>query len=228
MLVLELLHHAYGQNVIYCKKQKRINQFGFDHIFVAVFCVVVIGLFGAGYVVLKGHSAKGTSHAAAGYGNQFCTTNYLGHTNLMCLNAWGGGPWVNVYTHLGTINNDFTLGKSNSYWSLSLTGGTNIRWIDQCIGDAYDNAGSEETSLDPCPHAAYPGHPAYNGGWGTNFIPIPCTGGYEFKNVHWTDDDRVGNPNLDNRWLAPNGWGNNANFVLNSPKAYCFKKYGAA
>ncbi len=187
--------------------RKRLNQGGFDHIFVAVVFIVVIGIIGAGYIVVNGHSAKGTSHAAAGYGNQLCTTY---HNTLTCLNAWNGGPWVDVYSHLGTGNNDFSIGAANGYWHIADTGNGNISWIGKCIGSAYNDPNGDEASLDPCPYSGY------SGGWGTNFIRYNCSGGYEFKDVH------------SGKYLFPNGWANGANFDLYGSSAFCFRLYSPA
>src|ERR1700749_3940131 len=95
------------------KNSKRLNQRGFDHIFMAVAFVVIIGVAGAGYLVIHGHRTSGVSYAA-GSGNQWCITD----SPYMCLNAWGGGPRVNVWNYGGTGNNDFTavtLSNGNTY-----------------------------------------------------------------------------------------------------------------
>jgi hypothetical protein len=153
------------------------------------------------------------SHLTVGpSGDQECFIN----GGYACLNAWNGGPWVNVYTGgPNTPNNDFTVISSQSngiYVEIEDTGANT--WSGQCIGDAYNESGQADTSLDPCGFSG----PA---GWGTNFTytygPPNCPSGeIAFKNNHWGG------------WLGPpNNWVNGSHFYLNNPAIYCFHSYNA-
>ncbi|HSW80600.1 MAG TPA: hypothetical protein VLG47_07525 [Candidatus Saccharimonadales bacterium] len=144
----------------------------------------------------------GSSTAFAASGNQYCTTG-----TVACLNAWNGGPFVNVYTAHGTSNNDFTLGYINSTQSyyLKYTGGG--AWNGRCIGDAYNDPTINYTSLDTCPTETN------SGGWGTNFtISTNCANdGFAFHNNHW------------NKWLKPGGSHNGDPFYFTSTTPVCFQ-----
>jgi hypothetical protein len=148
-----------------------------------------------------------TSNVEAG-SQQFCY--YKG--GYACLNAWGGGPWVNAYT------GGFETRDNNEYFNvivnyatgdseLEFTGGGT--WDGKCIGDAYDNSGYADTSLDSC------GNNGEGAGWGTNFIvgTSGCAAGSEwFYNTNW--DGYLG---------PPNGWTNGSHFYLNNKGYACFK-----
>lgn len=195
------------------KNRIRLNQHGFDHIFMAVAFVVIIGVIGAGYLVIHGHHTSGTSHAAAGWGNQYCITD----SPYMCLNAWGGGPRINVWNYGGTGNNDFyvgTLSNGNNY--IMVTG--NNKSYGYCIGDYGNSSSNASAAIDDCPTNSS------SGGWGTNFRMGTCsTGngkvGYTFYNIHW------------NGYLKPGGAAAGKYFYLNGPggsQIYCFTKFPAA
>jgi len=159
---------------------KKLNQFGFDHIFMAIAFVVILGIVGSGYVVIKGHSAKGVSHAAAGYGHTFCGGNGAG-----CLNAWNGGPWVNSYGNAHVGNDDFySVSLSNGASTYIMDSGVNV-WGGKCIGDAYNQSGNPLASLDSCPGSSQ------GAGWGTIFKVVRgqyCTGNtVGFLNRRWND-----------------------------------------
>ena len=134
-----------------------------------------------------------------------------------CPNAWSGGPWVDVYTggtETGDNHQDFFLadvdnsnGNATGYYHLIFDGsGT---WADQCIGDAYNNSGYADTSLDGCGNATGGG-----AGWGTNMETgtSGCpTGEAWFYDVHWKG------------YLAPaNGAVNGSHFYLNDQSKVCF------
>jgi hypothetical protein len=177
---------------------RRLHRIGMliSAILLCVGSVLVIGVPGA---------------SAAVSGNEFCFEN----NGYACLNAWGGGPWVDVYTAgpTGTANNYFTAiyHQNTGDWQIVDTdGGT---WKNDCIGDAYNESGQAETSLDSC------GTNGVGGGWGTNFEEDPgaCSnGGVAFLNVHW------------NGYLGPpNKWVNGSNFYLNKSvdAPICFVVY---
>lgn len=167
--------------------------------------------------------ATGTPEASAGIraasapsGNQFC---YYNNGNV-CLNAWGGGPFVNLSTNNNTQNNDFTIiFEADGYVELKDTG--NNAWSGKCIGDAYNKSGDAEASLDPC------GGGGASAGWGTQFIldqlcvaSIAGGGlvlGVGFESSHWT-----------NGYLGPAGSANGSHFYLNKPSEYCYAQGSAA
>ena len=121
---------------------------------------------------------------ATGTGNQW-------HYGNGYLNAWSGGPWVKVYIAGGTSNNDFTLISNAGGWQLEFTGNGSS---GGCIGDAFNDPGNAETSLDAC-GGSFGG----SAGWGTLFdVSQPCgRGSYAFQNRHWTSQTKV------NEWLGP-------------------------
>jgi hypothetical protein len=129
-----------------------------------------------------------------------------------CLNAWGGGPWVDAFTggpETGDTHQDFTVidenGDQNTAEIMYTGSGS---WSGECIGDAYNNSGYADTSLDPC------GLPGQNAGWGTQMTwgTSGCPSGEAwFHDNHW------------NGYLAPaNTGGNGRNFYLNDQSKVCF------
>jgi hypothetical protein len=153
-------------------------------------------------------TATGIPEASAVSGSEFCYNN----GGYACLNSWGGGPWVKVYTGGpdGTQNNYFTAeqlnGSDPASWVIKDTAGN--AWNGKCIGDAYNKPGRADTSLDPC-----------GTGWGTNFQAFGCIfngyTGFAFKNNHWGG------------WLGPpDKYVNGSPFYLNKPVGapICFKK----
>lgn len=128
-----------------------------------------------------------------------------------CLNAWNGGPWVNTY------DSPYT---NNSYFTNVAAGSGNVELEDEglnsydgtCIGDAYNDSGLADSTLDECPTSG-------DAGWGTNFHEYSCyvngNPGYEFHNNHW------------NGWLKPQGSSNGQEFYLNSASPYCYAYYPA-
>jgi hypothetical protein len=127
-----------------------------------------------------------------------------------CLNAWGGGPYVNVYTGSRSVANDqFTVVSTGRYVGLQFLGGGGFN-LD-CIGDLNDSSTDARAGLySDCAEA---------GGvaWGANFTESTASCGANeiaFKNVHWGG------------WLGPAGLANGDAFYLNKPTAYCFYVYG--
>jgi hypothetical protein len=137
---------------------------------------------------------------------QFCGPNF----GSDCLNAWGGGPWVNVSTsgdETGDTNQHFMVIDENgdpNTAEIMFTGSG--FWNGHCIGDAYNNSGYADTSLDAC---ARPGQSA---GWGTQMTwgTSGCPSGTVwFHDNHW------------NGYLAGSG-ANGSHFYLNVQTKTCF------
>ena len=148
--------------------------------------------------------------AAVGLGvisTQYCGPNF-GHD---CLNAWNGGPYVNVYTggdETRDTNQHFMLiaedGNQNSV-EIMYTGSS--AWNGRCIGDASNDSTLADVSLDAC---ARPGQTA---GWGTQMTwgSDGCPSGTIWiRDNHW--NGYVGPP--DN---AANG----SHWYLNKPSKVC-------
>lgn len=131
-----------------------------------------------------------------------------------CLNAWGGGPFVNAYTG-GTpnANDDFYFFQNpNGNVVIAFLPGSGIPWNGYCVGDAYNESGNARVSLDPC------GNNGQGAGWGTQFEWIQgngsngCPSGYSaFYDLHWRD------------YLGPQQSGvNGSPFYVNKPGKVCF------
>jgi hypothetical protein len=174
-------------------------------------CTAIMRRAGAGIfnsVVGCGLSAAPTPI----YQEQWCATT----GGTACLNAWGGGPWVNDYTggfESGDNHQNFFLsgindanGNPTGNYQLVFAGSGS--WGGYCIGDAYNNSGYADTSLDGCGNGTGGGS-----GWGTNFTigTSGCPDGEGwFHNNHW------------NGYLGPGGSANGSHFYLNKPTPYCF------
>jgi len=157
-------------------------------------------------------SAIGPGGIGAIESSQYCGPN-LGSD---CLNAWSGGPYVNVYTG-GDENTDtnqhfIVLGEVDSNGDETgdvqiMFVGTGSSWFGQCIGDASNNSGLADTSLDGC---ALPGQTA---GWGTQFTwgTSGCPAGTVwFHDNHW------------NGYLGPVANPvNGSHWYLNKPSPVC-------
>lgn len=138
-------------------------------------------------------------------GTQWCDYN------TDCLNAWSGGPWVNVSTtgpETGDTHQHFMVidenGDAADASEIVFTGSGS--WSGECIGDAYNNSGYADTSLDPC---ALPGQSA---GWGTQMQwgTSGCPSGEAwFYDAHWKG------------YLAGSG-ANGSHFYLNDASPVCF------
>ena len=130
-----------------------------------------------------------------------------------CLNAWGGGPYVNVYTggpenrdthdHFMVIDEN---GDQNGPAEIMYTGSGS--WFGRCIGDASNDSTLADVSLDAC---ARPGQSA---GWGTQFTwgTSGCPSGEAwFHDNHW------------NGYLGPPaGAVSGSHWYLNKPSKVCF------
>jgi len=134
--------------------------------------------------------------------------------NTHCLNAWGGGPWVNDYTggvetrdpyqNFIVVNEN---GNANgSGYSQIMFAAAGNSWSYDCIGDAYNNPGYADTSLDGC------GSASGGQGWGTNMTvgTSGCPSGEAwFYDAHWGG------------YLAGDG-ANGSHFYLNDQSKVCF------
>jgi hypothetical protein len=152
--------------------------------------------------------ACGRSAGLAGFvGEQWCTNN-----DSVCLNAWGGGPFVNEYTQgveLSDSNQEFDLMYNNAtgYYELVYMGSSG--WSGTCIGDAYNRSDLAYVSLDSC------GTASGNQGWGTN-LNIGTSGCPDGE--AWFYDYRW------NGYLGPvDNPANGSHFYLNKPSPHCFK-----
>jgi len=143
---------------------------------------------------------------------QYCGPNF----GSDCLNAWGGGPYVNVYTggdensdtnqHFMVINEVDQNGNQTGTAEIMFAG-SGSSWFGQCIGDASNNSGLADVSLDAC---AIPGQTA---GWGTQFTwgTSGCPSGTVwFHDNHW------------NGYLGPpDNPVNGSHWYLNKPSKVC-------
>jgi hypothetical protein len=138
---------------------------------------------------------------------QFCGPNF----GSDCLNAWGGGPYVNVYTggdENGDTHQHFMVidenGNQNGTAEIMFTGSGS--WFGQCIGDYNNNSGLADTGLTGC---GFPGDGGAGWGtqmtWGTSGCP---SGTAWFHDNHW------------NGYLAP-GNGNGSHWYLNDQTKTC-------
>jgi len=148
----------------------------------------------------------------AGAVPQFAETEFCYYSGgFACLNAWSGGPYVNVYTggpETTDTHADFAVfaNPGTGYAEIGFTGTGS--WSGECIGDASNNSGDADVSLDSC------GSSSGGQGWGTNFTwgTDGCPSGEAwFKDVHW------------NGYLGPpDGYVNGSHFYLNKPGLLCF------
>ena len=150
--------------------------------------------------------AAGTTEASAATSYQYCYV--LDPSGVpACLNAWGGGPFVNVETTVDAgPNSQFrVLPEANRKYQIEFVGdGDN----GMCIGDAGNLPGNADTGLVACnTHLG-------GAGWGTLFNEENghCnTGLFAFLNQHWGG------------YLGPPaGYVNGSHFYLNKPNPVCF------
>lgn len=165
----------------------------------SVMATVILAAIAAIFPFTQGASATTV------YEGQYC---YSDGNVWACLNAWNGGPWVRVYENVGTTNNNFEIMETpNNFWVIQYFGKGNPN--GGCVGDAYNQSGRADASLDPC-----------GSGWGTNFIlvPNPPGGGkFAFYNNHWRG------------WLCPsNNYNNGTPFYLNSNQECGFYAFNLA
>jgi hypothetical protein len=128
-----------------------------------------------------------------------------------CLNAWGGGPFVNVYrdgVESTDTHQDFAIiyNEATGYYELAYAGSEGDS--GQCIGDSNNNPNLADAGLVPC------GTASGNQGWGTNMTwgtsGCPAHEAW-FYDYHW------------NGYLGPpDNYVNGSHFFLNKPGALCF------
>ncbi len=130
-----------------------------------------------------------------------------------CLNAWGGGPFVNAYAdgpETSDNHQDFILldNEATGYYELAYVGSGG--YAGECIGDAYNNPNDADVSLDACGTASGNQGWGTNMDWGTNGCPAGEVWVYDY---HW------------NGYLGPpNNYVNGSHFYLNKPASanVCF------
>jgi hypothetical protein len=149
--------------------------------------------------------ATGTTEASAATPYQYC--DYLNYPPRACLNAWSGGPNVNVETsdNPNIQNNRFeVLPAGSGYVQIQFVGGGS-QYNGYCIGDLGNNQDNATAGLVPChDHSG-------NAGWGTLFTNGHSCGSDTFHNAHW------------NGYLGPvDGYVNGSHFYLNKPTTICF------
>lgn len=162
----------------------------------------ILALLGA--LTLAIGLGTGTGEAAHAQSSlAFCTSFYY------CLNAWNGGPYVNVYTP-GVQNDLFgQVTDSDGYSALSFVGDDYKDPYDYtCVSD-YGNSPTDARAglTGNCVQGQV--------AWGANFTTQTCNAGslgqgMAYKNVHWGG------------YLGPASESNGAAFYLNTPTPYCF------
>ena len=141
--------------------------------------------------------------ASAATGPALCA----GTSELYCLNAWNGGPYVNVYPR-GAANDNFGFfPTSGGNWVIQFFGSG--QYYGDCVGDYNNNQYDARAGLwSNCTKG--------QGAWGVAFkLFTNCPNNeFAFKNNHWGG------------WLAPANFNNGDPFYLNNPSEYCFSEYG--
>jgi hypothetical protein len=103
-------------------KRKQLNQQGFDHVFMAVAFVAIIGIVGAGYVVINGQKTTGTSHADPLNGTAIANHLHEG-SNYKVVDTITGpnipptnnnGAWCNDIAYYDSYNERFYLSDWNN------------------------------------------------------------------------------------------------------------------
>jgi hypothetical protein len=124
-------------------------------VFVPVFTLLMVAV---GFMVT-------TPKAFASSGYQLCT-----YSNE-CLNAWGGGPYVNVEGQ-GPANNSFAIVDSGSYFHIVYEGTGVYGGGAYCVADVNGSQSDARMGLALCSSAP----------WGYNFSDGPSG---SIHNVHW-------------------------------------------
>jgi hypothetical protein len=151
--------------------------------------------------------ATGTTEASAATPYQYCDQL---DGPIACLNAWGGGPYVNVEedNNPAIQNNRFqVLPEANGYYQIQFVGGGTYN--NYCIGDAGNVPGNADTGLVPC-------NTHTGAGWGTLFRDRSnlCGGSPAYYNSHWGG------------YIGPvGGYVNGSHFYLNKPNLVCFTEF---
>jgi hypothetical protein len=152
--------------------------------------------------------ATGTTEASAATPYQYC--DYFTSSTPACLNAWGGGSYVNVETTQNpTIqNNRFqVLSVGNGNFQIQFVGGG--AYNGYCIGDAGNVSGNAVAGLVVC-------NTHTGAGWGTIFRDRSnlCGGNPAYYDSHWGG------------YIGPvDGYVNGSHFYLNKPNLVCFATF---
>jgi hypothetical protein len=147
--------------------------------------------------------ATGITEASAATPYQYC--DFL---NLppACLNAWGGGPYVNVEEsdNPNIQNNRFeVLNEGGGYYQIQFVGGG--QYNGYCIGDLNNDQYDAVAGLIQCRNHSG------QAGWGSLFKDASLCGTDTFYNYHWGG------------YLGPvDGYVNGSHFYLNKPSVICF------
>jgi len=135
-------------------------------------------------------------------------TAFCGYTNE-CMNAWGGGPNINVNNGV-TANDYFAVSQSGNDYNIYFTGSSSSPYALDCIGDAGNSPTDARAALSQGNGQICPTAP-----WGGVFTERLCllpnaTAGVAFYDTHWKG------------YLGPASGGNGAAFYLNSTNPICF------
>jgi hypothetical protein len=145
----------------------------------------------------------GIPAAYAQTGNTYCADIEPG---AECLNAWGGGPEVNVYNGVSADYNLFEIYSENS-GAVQIIDSDGGPYDGACIGDYGNSSTDARAGLDPC--GARNGSGA---GWGTIMQEetAECpSGSVAFHDNHWGG------------YLSYDGTSNGDPFYVNSEET-CF------
>ena len=129
--------------------------------------------------------ATGTTEASAATPSQYC--DILDPSGITaCLNAWGGGPYVNVEeSNDPRIQNNrfYVIPEANGNFQIQFLGGG--QYNNYCIGDEGNVSGNAVAGLVPC-------NTHTGAGWGTifrdrsNLCPgYPGSDEHAYYNSHW-------------------------------------------
>ncbi len=145
---------------------KRLNQRGFDHIFMAVAFIAIIGIVGAGYIVINGHKTVGTSDAYPANGTTVMTPIHEGSNYKVVDTITGpnipptnnGGAWCNDIAYYDSYNGKLYLSdwnnkqvdvvNPNSDKLLTPFGAGTFTGIGGCNSFDYEQSGPDGITAD--------------------------------------------------------------------------------
>jgi hypothetical protein len=171
-------------------------------------CSGALKATGVGIVASGAACLAGVGPAILQY-QEWCYNN----GGYACLNAWGGGPFVNVYRdgpETSDTHADFIIfdNEATGYYELAYVGSEGDS--GECIGDSDNNSTLADAGLVACGTASGNQGFGTNMDWGTNGCP---SGEAWFYDYHW------------NGYLGPpNNYVNGSHFYLNKPASanVCF------